>query len=171
MSSTPSYNARRQRSHKEDNGVVSHIAVLGLGNFGTAITRLWGDAGHHIQAWTATQEVFDSIRNKGTNEKYLPGIPLQAVVTMDLGQAVSGADIVVLALPTSVVWNWSTTLFHFSKASRSFSTSPKGWTGRLAGVQIHQDKAERRRAKQPLCVLTGPTITVELAMVYSQRLQ
>ena len=63
---------------------MSHIAVLGLGNFGTAITRLWGDAGHHIQAWTATQEVFDSIHDKGTNEKYLPGVPLKATVTMDL---------------------------------------------------------------------------------------
>lgn len=143
---------------------MSHIAVLGLGNFGTAITRLWGDAGHHIQAWTATQEVFDSIRNKGTNEKYLPGIPLQAVVTMDLGQAVSSADIVVLALPTSVVLELVDNVIPFLKSEQIILDLAKGLgpDDSLVSKSI-KTKLKDAGLNNPLCVLTGPTIATELA--------
>lgn len=143
---------------------MSHIAVLGLGNFGTAITRLWGDAGHLIQAWTATQEVFDSIRNEGTNEKYLPGIPLQAVVTMDLGQAVSGADIVVLALPTSVVLELVDNVIPFLKSEQIILDLAKGLgpDDSLVSKSI-KTKLKDAGLNNPLCVLTGPTIATELA--------
>ena len=139
-------------------------AVLGLGNFGTAITRLWGDAGHHIQAWTATQEVFDSIHDKGTNEKYLPGVPLKATVTMDLSAAVSGADIVVLALPTAVVLELVDNLLPFLKNDQVILDLAKGLgpNDSLVSKSI-REKLKDAGLTNPLCVLTGPTIATELA--------
>ena len=55
---------------------MTRIAVLGLGNFGTALARNWLGAGHDVSGWTVEQEVFDSVQATSINEKYLPDIPL-----------------------------------------------------------------------------------------------
>jgi glycerol-3-phosphate dehydrogenase len=31
---------------------MAHIAILGLGNWGTAIARMWLADGHHVKGWT-----------------------------------------------------------------------------------------------------------------------
>ena len=51
---------------------MAHIAVLGLGNWGTAIARLWLLEGHQVKGWTIEHEVYESITMDGINRKYLP---------------------------------------------------------------------------------------------------
>ena len=83
---------------------MSKIAVLGLGNFGTALARNWLASGHTVSGWTVEEEVFSSIAANSINEKYLPGVVLSGLsVSMDLGECIAGADVVVLALPSGVV--------------------------------------------------------------------
>ena len=83
---------------------MAHIAVLGLGNWGTAIARLWLLEGHKVTGWTIEQEVYESITMSETNEKYLPNHPVPGLdATMHLSEAVEGAEIVVLAVPSSVI--------------------------------------------------------------------
>ena len=36
---------------------MTDIAVLGLGNFGTALARNWLEAGHEVRGWTVEEEV------------------------------------------------------------------------------------------------------------------
>ena len=50
---------------------MSHIAILGLGNWGTALAKTWLDAKHEISGWTIETEVYESITSKSINEKYL----------------------------------------------------------------------------------------------------
>jgi glycerol-3-phosphate dehydrogenase len=65
---------------------MTQIAVLGLGNFGTALARNWLDAGHAVRGWTVEQVVYDSVKRAGVNEKYLPDCPLHGLqVSMDMG--------------------------------------------------------------------------------------
>ena len=72
---------------------MAHIAVLGLGNWGTAIARLWLLEGHKVTGWTIEQEVYESITMNETNEKYLPHHPVPGLdVTMHLAEALEGAD-------------------------------------------------------------------------------
>ena len=83
---------------------MKRIAVLGLGNFGTALACNWLGAGHTVSGWTVEQEVFDSMSASNINEKYLPGVSLSGMrVSMDIAETVAGAEIVVLALPSGVV--------------------------------------------------------------------
>ena len=46
---------------------MAHIAVLGLGNWGSAIARLWALGGHNVKGWTIEQEVYESITMEGMN--------------------------------------------------------------------------------------------------------
>ena len=83
---------------------MAHIAVLGLGNWGTAIARLWLLEGHKVKGWTIEQEVYESIMMENVNQKYLADYPVEGLdVTMHLEEAIEGCEIVVLAVPSSVI--------------------------------------------------------------------
>ena len=60
---------------------MSKIAMLGLGNWGTALAKTWMDAKHEISGWTIESEVYESITSKSINEKYLPNIELSEIYT------------------------------------------------------------------------------------------
>ena len=85
---------------------MAHIAVLGLGNWGSAIARLWLLEGHKVKGWTIEQEVYESITMDGMNNKYLPDHSLEGLeATMHVEEALDGSEIIVLAIPSSVILN------------------------------------------------------------------
>ena len=86
-------------------GSKAYVAAnIGLGNWGTAIARMWLADGHHVKGWTIEQEVYESITMNGVNEKYLPDHPVEGMeATMHVEEALDGVEIVVLAVPSSVI--------------------------------------------------------------------
>ena len=81
---------------------MANIAVLGLGNWGTAIARIWLEDGHTVNGWTIEEEVYASIMNRDVNDKYLPERSLKGLeVTMRIEDAIDDAEIVVLAVPSA----------------------------------------------------------------------
>ena len=83
---------------------MANIAVLGLGNWGTALARMWLNDDHNVFGWTVEQEVYESIMMEGVNRKYLDGQDLTGLdVTMRAEEALECSEIVVLALPSSVI--------------------------------------------------------------------
>lgn len=84
---------------------VSKVAVVGAGSWGTAIARLLGGAGLPTTLWALEPEVVDSVTTRRENELFLPGIrlPDELVATNDLTAAVTGAELVVSAVPTQHV--------------------------------------------------------------------
>ncbi len=144
---------------------VSQIAILGLGNFGTALCRVWGKAGHHIVAWTVEPEVYESITATGINDKYLPDVPLQGVeVTMDLAAAVDGADIVVIALPSSVVLDVVNNVIPHLSSGQVLLDLAKGLApdDGLISDAI-EAKLSAAGKHNPIALIMGPTIAAEVA--------
>ena len=83
---------------------MDKIALIGLGNFGTALARNWIDHGLQVKGWTVEEEVHKSIKETGVNEKYLPGISIKGlIVSRSLEETISESNLIVLALPSSVV--------------------------------------------------------------------
>ncbi len=152
---------------------MSRIAVLGLGNFGTALARNWLGAGHVVSGWTVEQEVYDSIQATSVNEKYLSGVPLTGLsVSMDIAESIQNADIVVLALPSSVVLKVFEDLLPLLKNEQVLMDLAKGLA---PGDQLISDVIAQQLAAEgktnPLCVMMGPTIAPELARgVYTTAL-
>jgi glycerol-3-phosphate dehydrogenase (NAD(P)+) len=81
---------------------VTRAAVLGAGSWGTAFGKVLADAGTDVVLWARRSEQAAAICSTHENADYLPGIflPANLTATADPLQAVTGADFVVLAVPS-----------------------------------------------------------------------
>ena len=141
------------------------IAVLGLGNFGTALARIWALHGNRVFGWTVEEEVYSSIRASGVNSKYLPDVPLPGVeATMDLEVALHGAEAVVLALPSHVILEVVEDIGPLLTPGQMLLDLAKGLAPgeRLVSEAIREQLGTAECAS-PLAVMTGPTIAREVA--------
>ena len=83
------------------------IAVIGDGGWGTANAMLLADYGHEVTLWGAFPEYIEEMKKTRRNEKFLKGVtlPNNLNLTGDRAEAVSGAEVVVLAPPSKFFTN------------------------------------------------------------------
>src|SRR5690606_11164457 len=79
-------------------------AVLGSGSWGTTFAAVLADAGCEVRLWGRDPEVAAQVNFSRRNEKRLPGIELPAAMraTTDARDALAGAGLVVVAIPSQV---------------------------------------------------------------------
>ncbi|MDX1658154.1 MAG: NAD(P)H-dependent glycerol-3-phosphate dehydrogenase [Nitriliruptorales bacterium] len=82
--------------------MAATVAVMGAGSWGTAFAQLCHDAGEDTVLWARRQEIADEINQQHTNEAYLPDtvLPEPIGATSDPAEALDGAEVVVLAIPS-----------------------------------------------------------------------
>ena len=78
------------------------VTVLGAGSWGTALALHCARRGLTTRLWTRNREQLEAMTQTGVNARYLPDFPLPAALTVvhDLAAALSGADFVILAIPS-----------------------------------------------------------------------
>lgn len=78
------------------------IAVIGAGSWGTAFSDLLGRAGQDVRLWGRDPDLIRVIASEQRNPRYLTELELSPRVeaVSDLEEAVSGAAIVALAVPS-----------------------------------------------------------------------
>jgi glycerol-3-phosphate dehydrogenase (NAD(P)+) len=81
---------------------MSQVAVFGSGSWGTAFSIVLADAGNNVTMWARREELSAAINDDHENPDYLPGIALPDSIsaTHDPQEALDGASIVVLAVPS-----------------------------------------------------------------------
>lgn len=81
------------------------VAVLGTGSWGTALVKVLLDNGHEVVFWGRDVHQVEQIQKTRHNGKYLQGVELTGnlKVTASLGEAVRGAEILVLAVASQSV--------------------------------------------------------------------
>ena len=143
---------------------MQKIAIIGLGNFGTALASNWLAEGLEVSAWTVEQEVYDSIEKTGFNQKYLGDVSLKGLkVSMDLEKTLTRADIVVLALPSHIVLGVVDDLLPYLQNNQILLDLAKGLApGDRLISQVIDEKLKASRLTCRLCVMMGPTIAPEL---------
>jgi glycerol-3-phosphate dehydrogenase (NAD(P)+) len=84
---------------------MKRVAVLGAGAWGTALAKHLSDKGEKVVLYARRRDISEEIAKTRENRRYLPGALLapELEVTADLGQAVTGADLVVIAVPSHAV--------------------------------------------------------------------
>lgn len=78
------------------------ICILGSGSWGTAQALLLSSKELQVILWGRIEDGVDSLQQERENRRFLPGIRLSdtIVATSDLAQALKGADMVVMAVPS-----------------------------------------------------------------------
>jgi glycerol-3-phosphate dehydrogenase (NAD(P)+) len=81
------------------------VAVIGSGGFGTCLSVLLAKNGLEVRQWCRSPEYAQTLSNHRENVKYLPGVklPFNIWITSSLQDAVEGAEVVVVAVPSQAV--------------------------------------------------------------------
>jgi glycerol-3-phosphate dehydrogenase (NAD(P)+) len=84
---------------------MTKVAVMGSGSWGTAFSVVLADAGNDVTLWARREELCATINEKRENTEYLPGIELPPSVraSHDPEEAVAGAEVVILAVPSQTL--------------------------------------------------------------------
>ncbi|HEY3682390.1 MAG TPA: NAD(P)H-dependent glycerol-3-phosphate dehydrogenase [Streptosporangiaceae bacterium] len=84
---------------------MTTAAVMGAGSWGTTFAAVLADAGTEVTIWGRRPEVVAQINASHVNGDYLPSVVLPEAVraTADPAEALSGADVVVLAVPSQTL--------------------------------------------------------------------
>lgn len=144
---------------------MTRVAILGSGAWGTAYGKVLADAGTDVVLWARRPELAEGIAARHENPDYLPGIvlPPSLRATADTAEALDGADVVVLAVPSQTLRdNLAAVASSIPEGSLLVSLMKGielGTTKRMSEViREVADVAEHR-----VVVVTGPNLAREIA--------
>lgn len=144
---------------------LTHAAVLGAGSWGTVFAKILADAGNRVRILARRQEVVDEINDSHTNSGYLGSVRLPDAITAtaDPAEAISGADLVAVAVPSQTLRDnlaqWKD-LFHRDATLISLMKGIElGTTKRMSEVigEVCDFPVEQ------VALVTGPNLAPEIA--------
>lgn len=145
---------------------MTRVAVLGSGSWGTAFGKVLAEAGGDVVLWARRPELAAAITEQHDNPDYLPGIPLPPTLraTADAQECVTGAEIVVLAVPSqSLRDNLGAVTPHLAPGSVLVSLMKGvelGTTRRMSEVIAEVAGVGPDR----VAVVSGPNLAKEIAL-------
>jgi len=141
------------------------IAIIGAGSWGTALSIVLGGAGHPVRLWARRQEAAEAISRTRHNPDYLPEFELPGSVsaTADLAEAVDGAHIILLAVPSDGMRATCEQLAPHVRLGQGIISAAKGLE-HGSGRRLSEVIAEMLGRKgNPVAVLSGPNLAPEVA--------
>lgn len=140
------------------------VAVLGAGNMGTALAHQIAGNGYPVRAWSIETDVLDEIRNYHRNTKYLEGVRLHDTIeaVTDLADAVAGAALVIVSVPSQVVHKLAADLAAHLQPGQVVLNVAKGM---YSGQRMSEVLVEvlGKGATETTGSMGGPAIAIEMA--------
>ncbi len=142
------------------------MAVVGAGSWGTALSLILGNAGWRVRLWARRSEIASAIQRERRNPDYLSEYVLPSAVeaTADLRDAVAGARMVILAVPSDGMREICVELADRLQEDQGIVSASKGLeheTGRRLSEVIAEILGEGRGER--IAVLSGPNLAPEVA--------
>lgn len=84
---------------------MAKISVLGAGSWGTALAVVLHKNGHEVMIWSIAQDEIDMLKKEREHKDKLPGVKIAEEIglTTDLKEAISGRDMLVVAVPSPYI--------------------------------------------------------------------
>jgi glycerol-3-phosphate dehydrogenase (NAD(P)+) len=142
----------------------SRLAVLGAGSWGTALAVHLARIGHDVALWARDGALVHEMERTRLNGRYLADAQLPDLVrpTTDIGAAVQGASLVVLAVPSHGFRTVVQQAAPWLGPDVILISTAKGLeAGSLA--RMSQVLGEETGHSLPIVVLSGPSFAVEVA--------
>lgn len=141
-----------------------NITILGAGSFGIALALVFHRNKNKICIWTKFDEERNLLEEKRCYEKVLPGvkIPYDIMITTDLKQALSKADIVVISIPVPFIKETMDTVQKYSKKNQYFVVASKGIDS--ASHLLLDELIQKYVPSSSVSILSGPTFASDLAL-------
>jgi glycerol-3-phosphate dehydrogenase (NAD(P)+) len=144
----------------------ARAAVLGAGSWGTAFAKVLADAGTPVSLWARRAQHADTIRRDRANREYLPNLvtlPDLVTATADAGEAIDGAELVVLAVPSQTLRGnlaaWTGLLAPDATLVSLIKGIELGTTKRMTEVITETTGVPAER----VAVVSGPNLAAEVA--------
>ena len=139
--------------------------MLGAGAWGTTFAQVLSDAGTPVTLWCRRPELAELINSRHESPDYLPGIslPVNLHATSDPAEALTGADLAVLAVPAQSLRQHLTTWRDLVAPNAVLLSLMKG-IELGTGDRMSQVIAEITGAgPDRIAVVSGPNLAPEIA--------
>jgi len=136
------------------------ITVLGAGAWGTALAKVLQENGNPVTLWDRQAEALAEIQ-RGRNERYLPGValPTDWRTQPNFAQAVGGAEVIVLAVPSQA----------FREVTDQLRGHPGLFVSVTKGIEFATGETMSRILREfapadRVAALSGPSFAREVAL-------
>lgn len=139
---------------------------MGAGSWGSVFSMILADAGCDVSLWARGTAIADDINKTHINHAYLPDLtlPTNIVATSNPDQALTGADLVVLAMPAQTLRGnlsaWSLSIPTNAVLVSLIKGVELGTTERMSEVISEVAKVDPDR----VAVVSGPNLANEIAL-------
>jgi glycerol-3-phosphate dehydrogenase (NAD(P)+) len=142
--------------------LTPRVAVLGAGSWGTALAAVVARNGGRATLWGRNRDALAAMAATHRNARYLPDLALPDSLAFqpDLAQALVGADIVLIAVPSDAFASLLDAVVPRLEPDTGVTWATKGFepgTGRFLHELVRERLPER-----PMAVITGPSFAREV---------
>ncbi|MDE6993497.1 MAG: NAD(P)H-dependent glycerol-3-phosphate dehydrogenase [Lachnospiraceae bacterium] len=141
---------------------MADISIIGAGSWGIALAVLLHKNGHHVTVWSVIEAEIRMLQKEREHKDKLPGVklPEDMVFTTDLEQAVKGAEVLVLAVPSPYTRSTSHSMATLVKEGQVIVNVAKGIEEKtlLTLSQIIEEEIPQAN----VAVLSGPSHAEEV---------
>ena len=140
-----------------------NVAIVGGGNFGTAIANIIARNGHTTHLWMRDSEQVAQTVQAGENLRYLPGHPLEANVhpTADLGHATQSSSLIFVAVPSAGFASVCQEMAPYISPDDLLISATKGIEP--AGFRLMSQLLGDLTPSQHVGAISGPNLAEEIA--------
>lgn len=141
---------------------MANIGVIGAGSWGIALSVLLESNGHDITVWSIIEDEIRMLNETHEHQSKLPGVKLseKMVFTSDLKSAITGKDILVLAVPSPYIRSTAKSMSEFVLKDQIIVNVAKG----IEETSLHtmSQVIEEEIPQAKVTVLSGPSHAEEV---------
>jgi glycerol-3-phosphate dehydrogenase (NAD(P)+) len=138
--------------------------MIGAGSWGIALSKLLADNGHHVCVWSIVESEIDMLRQHHEHLDKLPGVKLPDAVTFttDMGTAIRGMDMLVLAVPSAFTRSTAKTMAPFVSEGQIIVCVAKGLEE--GSLKTISEVVEEEIPAADVAVMCGPSHAEEVGI-------